>query len=93
MTRPLGCRQRYLLRLMVDPNRFLIYGNRVADSLARRGLVKPHGRDGRSGYQITPAGLRHVADEMEAGTMTFDPPARRECHQPGVTPGAVPRNP
>ena len=71
MPRPLGSRQRELLGKMGCPGRFLIVGDKVVESLARRGLLAAQGKRGDSFYQITPAGLRALAEEWEAGRLEF----------------------
>lgn len=80
MGRPLGKNQSWLLRQLANPWLILIVGDREARSLAKRGLLKAHGAGGDSHYQITPDGLRLVADEMEAGTMVFPPPTHKCGH-------------
>ena len=67
----LGRRQTELLRQLANPFLFLIVGDRVADSLVKRGLLAETGPTGGF-YQITPAGLRHVADLWEAGAVRFE---------------------
>ena len=69
--RPLGSKQRELLGALASPARLLIVGNTVAESLTRRGLLAPQGNKGDSFYQITPAGMRALADEWEAGRLEF----------------------
>lgn len=71
MPRPLGSKQRELLGALASPTRFMIVGNSVAESLARRGLLAAQGKEGKSFYQITPAGLRALADEWEEGRLEF----------------------
>ena len=71
MMRPLGSKQRELLGMLSSPTRFMIVGNAVAESLARRGLLAAQGEDGTGFFQITPAGLRVLADEWEAGRLEF----------------------
>lgn len=73
--RPLGTRQIDLLRQLANPHLFLIIGDKVAESLVRRGLVAETGVKGGF-FQITPAGMRLMADMWEAGKITFDPPPR-----------------
>lgn len=69
--RPLGAKQRELLHALSCPTRFMITGNKVAESLVRRGLLKAQGKKGDGFFQITPAGMRLVADEWEAGRLEF----------------------
>lgn len=61
MTR-ISSNQLELLILCGAPDRVLLSPSKTADALVRRGLLE---RDG--GYTITPAGLRALAAEMEAG--------------------------
>ena len=81
--RPLGNKQRELLGQLGSPGRFLIVGDKVAESLARRGLLAAQGKNADSFYQITPAGLRALADEWESGRLEFkldpDPKATHEA--------------
>ena len=69
--RPLGSKQRELLGQLGSPGRFLIVGDKVAESLARRGLLAAQGKEGKSFFQITPAGLRALAHEWESGRLEF----------------------
>ena len=67
--RPLGKRQIDLLAKLGSPGMFLIVGDPVSRSLAKRGLLKPEGTstDDDSFYHITSAGLRALADAMDSG--------------------------
>lgn len=65
MSRPLGKRQLDRLIGLACPGLVQVVGDAVSDSLVRRGYLKakPNGSFAR----ITPAGLRRLADELEAG--------------------------
>lgn len=81
--RALGKQQLGLLAALGSPNRFLIVGDRrEAQSLLRRGLLMAHAPatpevPWDTYLQITPAGLRALADAFEAGRITFDRPNRK----------------
>jgi hypothetical protein len=45
----------------------------VSRSLTRRGLMEPTGSDGESLVVVTPAGLRALADAMDAGRFPYKP--------------------
>lgn len=63
--RPLGQHQRDLLARLGGVTMALVVGDKVSDSLVKRGLAvaEPDG----SFVRIAPAGLRMLADEIEAG--------------------------
>lgn len=69
MTRPLGKHQLHLLLQLGSPGMRLIVGSRLARSLERRGLLRATGPKGDSFFQITPAGLRALADAFEGGEL------------------------
>jgi hypothetical protein len=83
----LGKRQIDLLRALANPHLFMVVGDAVCVSLAKRGLLKavrkpkPRG-DGKPDhgafYQITPAGMRVVADLWQSRVVSFPPPKRRK---------------
>jgi len=79
--RPLGTQQRKLLLALASPAMLqLTPPCAVTRSLIRRGLLtEVHG-----GARITPAGMRAVADEYEAGRldgfMTKVPPKQHARH-------------
>ena len=79
MSRPLGSRQLAWLKNLASPHRFLIVGNKVSQSLARRGLLAPRSPDGTAFFQITPAGLRTLADEWDAGRIEFPLPKPKKA--------------
>lgn len=66
--RPLGKRQRVLLAKLGGIWMCLVVGDALSASLVRRGLLAatPDG----SFAHITPAGLRALADELDAGRLT-----------------------
>lgn len=88
----LGKHQLNLLATMASPFSALIVKDRVAVSLAKRGLLAPHfaGKKGvgsgpaatnrDSFFGITPAGLRALADAYEAGQLEqfLDPKFQRD---------------
>lgn len=63
--RPLGKRQRNLLASLAGVNFAVVVGDKLTAALVQRGLLtaEPDG----SWAHITPAGLRCMADEIEAG--------------------------
>lgn len=65
----LGKRQLKLLAGMGSPFSWLIVGDRLSDSLAKRGLLKPRSDGSYSFFRITPAGLRTLADALERGEL------------------------
>ena len=67
MTRPLGKHQRDALAAVADPTVAAISTGAVWRTLAKRGFVRPLASDQDSFFVITPAGLRTLADELEAG--------------------------
>ena len=75
--RPLGKHQLRLLACIGSPFSLLIVGDKVADSLAKRGLAQARFQDKSPDgfYQITPEGLRVLADALEGGCIEpfFDP--------------------
>ena len=71
----LGKHQIDMLRMLVDPGRFLIVGDKTALSLAKRGLVKARSKAHDSFYQITPAGLHAVADLWKSRELKFPGPS------------------
>lgn len=78
MPRPLGRKQIELMRGLASPGMFLVIGNPVVESLCRRGFAKCHDPERGAMYQITPAGMRHLADEWEAGRIDFPKPQPRK---------------
>lgn len=78
MARPLGKHQLRLLLQLGSPGMRLVVGDRLSRSLERRGLLRAtggpvktdDGRDLPPGlFQITPAGLRALADALERGQL------------------------
>ncbi len=69
--RPLGRNQLERLLGLASPSSLLVVGgDRVSESLVRRGLLQPKKPEDSNGWlQITPAGMRALADEFEAGTL------------------------
>lgn len=63
----IGPRQRRLLAQLARPGSALIVGDDVSRSLVRRGLLEEDTPGSDSILTITPAGLRVLADEAEAG--------------------------
>ena len=61
----IGQQQLRLLIMTASPTRILLTTDKVSDSLVRRGLLRETDRS--KACCITPAGLRALADEMEAG--------------------------
>jgi len=63
--RPLGAKQRNLLRMLANPANAAVVADAVSASLVRRGLLaaEPDG----SFAHVTAAGLRALADEIDAG--------------------------
>lgn len=72
MVRPLGNRQLALLRQLANPYLFLVVGDSVARSLEKRGLVAARSDSADALYQITPAGMRTIADAWQDGKIGFD---------------------
>ncbi|MBN9469965.1 MAG: hypothetical protein J0J10_14460 [Bosea sp.] len=66
MTR-LGKHQLGLLSGLGSPSMRLVVACKLSDSLERQGLLKSDHSGGFVG--ITPAGLRRLADELEAGRL------------------------
>lgn len=65
----IGDRQRDFLSSMSGIGLGWLAGDRkVAESLARRGYLEPI-KEGSGALRITAAGLRAVADEIDAGRM------------------------
>lgn len=71
MARPLGKNQLQQLFGMAAPSSLLIVGDdAVSQSLVRRGLLKPMKPERPGAFlQITPAGMRVLADAFEAGSL------------------------
>jgi hypothetical protein len=75
----LGKHQLELLAGLGRPFGLLVVGDAVARSLTKRGLLAARGKGGDSFFQITPAGLRELADAMERGDLEqFVDPKIRE---------------
>jgi hypothetical protein len=68
--RPLGKIQRELLYAMTC-GRFRVTSDSVCKSLVARGLMKSHGLSDDSFFHVTPAGLRAIADDIDAGRETI----------------------
>lgn len=72
-----------LLGLASPASLLIVGGDRVSQSLVKRGLVKPcKPADPKAWLQITPAGMRALADAHEAGELEqfFNwPPKLREA--------------
>lgn len=60
-----GSRQLSYLIMLGSPTCTLVVGDTVTDAMVRRGWLRQDRP--RVGICITPAGLRALADEMEAG--------------------------
>lgn len=69
--RPLGKNQLERLLGLASPYSLLVVGGEpVIESLAKRGLLKPKSKaNPKSFMQITPAGMRALADAFEAGLL------------------------
>lgn len=69
--RPLGKNQLERLLGLASPGSLLIVaGDRVSQSLVQRGCLKPMKPDDQKAWlQITPAGMRALADAFEAGLL------------------------
>lgn len=67
----LGRNQLERLLGLASPSMLLVVGDdRVARSLVRRGLLKPKKEAHPEAFlQITPAGMRELADHFEAGEL------------------------
>lgn len=61
----LGHQQLRLLTVLGTPASMLVVGDALSDSLVKRGLLRED--EPRRGIVVTPAGLRVLADELEAG--------------------------
>jgi hypothetical protein len=77
----LGHRELCLLATMASPFSLLVVGDRIAERLAGKGYLatrSPKSGDGL--LAVTPAALRRLADEMEAGNIEqfFDERYRRD---------------
>lgn len=81
MTR-LGRHQLDLLSKLAAFGRVLVVGDRLSDSLVRRGLLLALDADSNAMIVITPAGYRAVADAIEAGAIPW-PPEVRFRHRDG----------
>lgn len=71
MPRPLGKNQRDLLAMIARPGVALVVPTKVSRPLVRRGLAA-HARPDAF-VHITPAGLRALAAEAEAGRLKLAP--------------------
>lgn len=83
MTGRLGLNQLDLLAKLGSPLTMLIVGDALSDSLLARGLVRQDRK--RRGIVISPAGLRALADALEAGRLADVAArihARREATKP-----------
>ena len=81
--RPLGKHQLCLLASMASPFSLVVVGDGISRSLVKRGLLGVHWnpRKDRDGFLgITPAGLRTLADQMQAGKLEqfLDPKYERD---------------
>lgn len=66
----LGRRQLELLALLGSPGRVMLTPRgRAGESLLTRGLVRGWPEPGNDGTRINPAGLRALADALEAGRL------------------------
>lgn len=76
----LGKHQLCLLATMASPFSLLVVKDKIAASLAEKGLIAPHSKAGDSFFGITPAGLRVLADAIERGEVDqfFDPKFERD---------------
>ena len=77
--RPLGTRQAERLRMLANPFLAQIVGDAVTTSLEGRGLVTVHNRKDETDkhgafVQISPEGLRVVAEMWETGCIHFPLP-------------------
>jgi hypothetical protein len=72
MTRALGKNQLTLLKNLM-PGRAVVIGDKTSSSLTQRGLAQSWDENGKDLVTITPAGLRALADEMEAGRIGGNP--------------------
>ena len=75
----LGDQQIRLLIVLATPDRGLLTPDKVSASLVRRGLLAEDKPGGCS--VITPAGLRALADAMEAGRVKHCLDRMREDHE------------
>lgn len=78
--RPLGKHQRDLLAALAGVTMALVVGDKLSDSLVRRGLLAAE-PDGSCAH-ITPAGLRAIADEIEAGRVEMFRPDKLKRREP-----------
>lgn len=71
MTRPLGKNQLERLLGLASPTALLVVGDgREVAALVKRGLLKPKKPESPMAWlQITPAGMRALADAFEAGQL------------------------
>ena len=71
MNRPLGELQLKRLLGLASPSSLLVVGgDPVSESLVKRGLLAPKKIDDPKAWlQITPAGMRALADAFEAGKL------------------------
>ena len=68
--RQLGKLQLERLMGLASPSCLMIVGDKVSESLVKRGLLKPHFPDNpEAWHRITPAGMRVLADAYEAGQL------------------------
>lgn len=78
--RPLGKNQLERLLGLASPSSLLVVGDAVSKSLVKRGFLAPKFDDRPDAWhQITPAGMRWLADAFEAGLLQqFFKPFPRE---------------
>lgn len=77
----LGKHQLRMLMVMGSPTMRLITPNETSRALAKRGLITD--RDGGA-FRITAAGLRALADEMDAGRIASTLTDMRKEQEQGV---------
>lgn len=68
--RPLGKLQLERLLGLASPSMMLVVGDKLSESLVKRGLLKPRLKKRPNAWHgITPAGMRVLADAYEAGQL------------------------
>lgn len=93
MTRPLGKLQLERLLGLASPSMLLVVGDKLSESLVKRGLLKPRIKKRPNAWHgITPAGMRVLADAFESGDlkqfMKPFPPKRHGSRVPSTDLGS-----
>ncbi len=73
MGKRLGRHQLDLLSKLAGVGRAPVVGDRLSDSLVRRGLLLATDSENNALVVVTPAGYRAVADAIESGVIPWPP--------------------